>query len=173
MARLFFALPVSLLADPIVAWRAARPWPGEPVPATNLHLTLAFLGEVTAQQRTQLEAIAARLHCPPLTIPLDSCGWFGRAKAAWIGPERWPNELSVLVRELQRHCTRLGLGNGELHYRPHITLSRKAAAAPEPAPAPDFVLHADSFCLYQSVSSEEGVRYEPLACWPLRKRVTA
>ena len=32
-------------------------------------------------------------------------------------------------------------------------------------------LRADRFCLYQSVSTPDGVHYEPLACWPLRARV--
>ena len=52
-------------------------------------------------------------------------------------------------------------------------LSRKAAEAPEALPAPDFVLQADSFCLYRSVSTPDGVHYEPLACWPLRARAKA
>ncbi|MGL5977300.1 MAG: RNA 2',3'-cyclic phosphodiesterase, partial [Aeromonas sobria] len=26
------------------------------------------------------------------------------------------------------------------------------------------------FCLYQSISTSDGVRYQPLACWPLRTR---
>ena len=67
----------------------------------------------------------------------------------------------------------LGLGNGEQGYRPHVTLSRKAGEAPGELPAPDFLLRADRFCLYQSVSTLDGVHYEPLACWPLRARAKA
>lgn len=171
MARLFFALPADNLADAIIRWRDARPWPGQAVPAANLHLTLAFLGEADEKQTHELMQQAAKLHCPPLTIELDGCGWFSRAKAAWIGPAQWPNELSVFARELQRLGSRLGLGNGEQHYHPHVTLSRKAAEAPQDSPAPRFTLLAREFCLYQSVSSEQGVRYEPLARWPLRKRI--
>ncbi|KUE80509.1 2'-5' RNA ligase [Aeromonas schubertii] len=173
MSRLFFALPARELAAPIQAFRDGRPWPGVPVPPDNFHLTLAFLGEASDEQRQLLMTAAARLHCPPLTIPLDTCGWFARARAAWIGPAHWPNELSVFARELQRLGARLGLGNGKQHYHPHVTLSRKASEAPGAEPAPSFSLGADSFCLYESVSTEQGVRYRPLACWPLRSRVSA
>ena len=126
-----------------------------------------------ADETTQARLIAAaeRQHCPPFSVHLDQTGWFQRAKAAWVGPGEWPNELTVLARALRRHGEKLGLGNGEQGYRPHVTLSRKAGEAPDELPAPDFLLRADRFCLYQSVSTPDGVHYEPLACWPLRARV--
>lgn len=170
MPKLFFALPLPTLAPELIAWREQRPWPGLPVPESNLHLTLAFLGEADEATQASLVAAAERQHCPPFRIRLDQAGWFNRAKAAWVGPREWPNELNVLARALRRHGEKLGLGNGEQGYRPHITLSRKAAEAPEALPAPDFVLQADRFCLYRSVSTPDGVHYEPLACWPLRAR---
>jgi hypothetical protein len=36
-----------------------------------------------------------------------------------------------------------------------VTLSRKAGEAPADLPAPDFVLQADHFCLYQSVTTQD------------------
>ncbi|WP_043129668.1 RNA 2',3'-cyclic phosphodiesterase [Aeromonas media] len=173
MPRLFFALPLHQLAPALIAWREQRSWPGLPVPEINLHLTLAFLGEADEATQTRLIAAAGQQRCPPFSVHLDQTGWFARAKAAWVGPREWPNELNVLARALRRHGEKLGLGNGEQGYRPHITLSRKAAEAPEALPAPDFVLQADRFCLYRSVSTPDGVHYEPLACWPLRARAKA
>ena len=173
MPRLFFALPLHQLAPALIDWRERRPWPGLPVPERNLHLTLAFLGEADEATQARLISAAGQQRCPPFSVHLDQTGWFARAKAAWVGPSEWPNELNVLARALRRHGEKLGLGNGEQGYRPHITLSRKAAEAPEALPAPDFVLQADSFCLYRSVSTPDGVHYEPLACWPLRARAKA
>ena len=173
MPRLFFALPLHQLAPALIDWRERRPWPGLPVPERNLHLTLAFLGEADEATQARLISAAAQQRCPPFSVHLDQTGWFQRARAAWVGPSEWPNELNVLARALRRHGEKLGLGNGEQGYRPHVTLSRKAAEAPEALPAPDFVLQADSFCLYRSVSTPDGVHYEPLACWPLRARAKA
>ncbi|MBF3346235.1 RNA 2',3'-cyclic phosphodiesterase, partial [Pseudomonas aeruginosa] len=45
--RLFFALPCPPpLAERIGRWRDDRPLPGRQVATANLHLTLAFLGQV-------------------------------------------------------------------------------------------------------------------------------
>ncbi len=49
--RLFFALTLpDAMQQEIVQWRAGHfsPEAGRPVAAANLHLTLAFLGEVSA-----------------------------------------------------------------------------------------------------------------------------
>ena len=170
MAKLFFALPVDDLATELILWRDQRSWPGVLVPQENLHLTLAFLGEAEEAMVAPLIAAVNRQHCPPLSIPLDEVGWFSRARAAWIGPRQWPNELTVLANALQRHGERFGLGNGDQHYRPHITLSRKAPEPPVREPAPHFMFTVNRFCLYQSVSCPDGVCYIPRATWPLQRR---
>ena len=173
-ARVFFALwPEAALAERLatLAEAQAAAVGGRAMARETLHLTLAFLGEADETTQARLIAAAERQHCPPFSVHLDQTGWFQRAKAAWVGPGEWPNELTVLARALRRHGEKLGLGNGEQGYRPHVTLSRKAGEAPGELPAPDFLLRADRFCLYQSVSTPDGVHYEPLACWPLRARV--
>ncbi|MBS0976282.1 2'-5' RNA ligase family protein, partial [Serratia rubidaea] len=51
--RLFFALPLpDSLQQQVIRWRADAfaPQDGRPVAAANLHLTLAFLGEVSSQK---------------------------------------------------------------------------------------------------------------------------
>ena len=49
--RLFFALPCPPpLAERIGRWRDDRPLPGRQVATANLHLTLAFLGQVPYAQ---------------------------------------------------------------------------------------------------------------------------
>lgn len=171
MPKLFFALPLPKLAPAITDWREQHPWPGLPVPKANLHLTLAFLGEADEATQARLIAAAEQQHCPPFTVRLDQTGWFARAKAAWVGPREWPNELNALARALRRHGEKLGLGNGEQGYRPHVTLSRKASEAPSELLVPNFEVQADRFCLYRSVSTPDGVCYEPIACWPLRARI--
>ncbi|MGL5947760.1 MAG: RNA 2',3'-cyclic phosphodiesterase [Aeromonas sp.] len=175
MAKLFFALPATAISADLSAWRAAQPWPGEWVPPENFHLTLAFLGHASPEQTAALMTRASRQHCPPLRITLDSVGYFARPKVAWVGPQVWPNELTVLAHALRHHGEQLGLGNGEKHYRPHVTLARKAPIAPPMAlnaalARAQLTLCAQAFALYQSVSTPNGVRYEPLASWPLRPR---
>lgn len=71
--RLFFAIELPAdVREQIVAWRAAH-FPGEagrPVAADNLHLTLAFLGEVSADKQKALAALAGRIRQPGFTLTL-------------------------------------------------------------------------------------------------------
>ncbi|MGL9723281.1 2'-5' RNA ligase family protein [Sodalis sp. (in: enterobacteria)] len=97
--RLFFALTLPpALCRQLVAWRAAR-FPaetGRPVAQANLHLTLAFLGNVGAAQEQALRDRAARNGCyqnslpfhphislwrqatRPVALPPDTPGWTTR-----------------------------------------------------------------------------------------------
>ena len=72
--RLFFALELPAeVQRQIVHWRAAS-FPedaGRPVTAANLHLTLAFLGEVSADKQRALSAMAERIRQPGFTLTLD------------------------------------------------------------------------------------------------------
>jgi len=80
--RLFFALELpSAVQKQIVQWRATH-FPedaGRPVAADNLHLTLAFLGEVSAEKQRALAALAGRLRQPGFTLTLDDAGQWLRS----------------------------------------------------------------------------------------------
>ena len=115
--RLFFALELpSAVQKQIVQWRASH-FPedaGRPVAADNLHLTLAFLGEVSAEKQRALAALAGRLRQPGFTltlrdarqavpIPAPGFHWsfpvnefvlyessFGRGRTRYTALERYP-----------------------------------------------------------------------------------
>lgn len=78
--RLFFALwPSDEARAALAGWRDALPRPGgRPTAARNLHLTLAFAGDVDAETRTCLEQAAARVRGEPFSLPLDRLGVFKR-----------------------------------------------------------------------------------------------
>lgn len=86
--RLFFALELpSAVQKQIVQWRATH-FPedaGRPVAADNLHLTLAFLGEVSAEKQRALAALAGRLRQPGFTLTLDDAGQWLRSRVVWLG----------------------------------------------------------------------------------------
>ncbi|EDV2239190.1 RNA 2',3'-cyclic phosphodiesterase, partial [Salmonella enterica subsp. enterica serovar Typhimurium] len=75
--RLFFAidLPDDARAQ-IIAWRAAHfaSEDGRPVAAANLHLTLAFLGDVSSDKQHALAQLAGRIRQPGFTLHLDDAG---------------------------------------------------------------------------------------------------
>ena len=62
--RLFFAIELpGEVREQLIHWRAAQfpPEAGRPVAADNLHLTLAFLGDVSAEKQHALTQLAGRI----------------------------------------------------------------------------------------------------------------
>lgn len=172
--RLFFALvPDPGAATAIGAWRD-RHLPGQsrPVPLGNLHITLAFLGEVGEFRLERLcESVDGLSTAPgpaPLSLHIDQLGYWPKPGVCWIGPREWPHSLEDLARRLGEVGVEHGCKRQRGRYTPHITLLR-GCRAPPPAPLqpPAFELSFDSFCLFQSRQGKRGVHYEPLADWAL------
>lgn len=166
--RLFFAL----WPDPRQRHELQRCFPlladspGRPVLPGNLHLTLAFPGNVDATTRNCLERVADGIRLPPFTICLDHFGYWKHPKVIWYGPTEDPIELVRLAEGLGAAMRSCGLTPDPRPYRPHVTLLRKAVGMPE-IEAPRMVWRAEGFALVLSQGSDEGVRYSVLRQWPL------
>ncbi|ORM74865.1 2'-5' RNA ligase, partial [Pantoea deleyi] len=94
--RLFFALSLpDDMQQALVRWRADT-FPagaGVPVAAANLHLTLAFLGEVTPETSQRLQTLASRIVQPGFDLDLDDAGHWPRPGVVWLGCQRAPRGL--------------------------------------------------------------------------------
>ncbi|MDF0732101.1 RNA 2',3'-cyclic phosphodiesterase [Pseudomonas entomophila] len=167
--RLFFALSVGDAQRRALAqWRRGLGLrSGKPVPAENFHLTLLFLGDVDAAQVPALCAAVDNLKRPgaPLRLVLDRLQAWPRPGVLVLAPGDTPPALRQLAYALQQAVLPLGIGGEQARdYRPHLTLSRDfRGQAPEAQVAPDFLLSARQFTLYES---RKG-RYWPLAEWSL------
>ena len=85
--RLFFAIELpTTIQRQIVRWRADcfPPEAGRPVAAANLHLTLAFLGDVSTEKQRALAAMAGRIAQPEFTLHLDDAGQWPRSRVVWL-----------------------------------------------------------------------------------------
>ncbi|TKI08803.1 RNA 2',3'-cyclic phosphodiesterase [Martelella alba] len=169
--RLFFAIALpDDLRRRIVAWRAGHfpPDVGRPVAAENLHLTLAFLGEVAAGKEQALRAAAGRLRQPGFDITLDDCGHWPRPGVVWLGLRRPPAGLVRLAQWLRDRAARNGCYQSPTPFHPHITLWRQAFSTIALPPAgPGWRTEAHTFHLYQSVYVNGRHRYLALESWPL------
>ncbi len=109
--RLFFALSLpDALQQQVIRWRAEAfaPEAGRPVAAANLHLTLAFLGEVTAQKELALRKLAGRIVQPGFSMRLDDLGHWPRPGVVWLGTRRAPRGLLQLAELLRSQAARSG-----------------------------------------------------------------
>lgn len=128
--RLFFAidLPDDARAQ-IIAWRAAHfaSEDGRPVAAANLHLTLAFLGDVSNDKQRALAQLAGRIRQPGFTLHLDDAGQWLRSRVVWLGMRQPPRGLLQLANMLRAQAARSGCYQSPQPFHPHITLLRDAS----------------------------------------------
>ena len=169
--RLFFALwPDDALRQQLR--QRCRPLldqpGGRPVASENLHLTLAFLGRVDAEQRACVEGMADAIHCPRFSLQLDRVGLWPRPRVLWLAPTCMPAALTGLAADLHRGAEACGLKLDARPYRAHVTLKRKLRQAPaEAASIRPITWSAQAFVLVRSISAPQGVIYEPVKRWAL------
>jgi len=126
--RLFFALwPDEAVRRGLerVGAELARRAQGKAVPAGKVHMTLAFLGEVTQDRFAALADAASRVAGKPFDLVLDEVGAFRSARVAWMGSSAAPPALAALQSGLDAQLRREGF---ELESRPfaaHVTLVRR------------------------------------------------
>jgi 2'-5' RNA ligase len=168
--RLFFALwPDEAVRDQLRAAQAAMPRRGgRPVHVDDVHVTLAFLGQVEAERRACMEEAAAGVRGAPFDLVIDRQGYWPRPRVAWCAPAELPEPLRDLVQCLGRVLRPCGFEPERRPYSPHVTLFRDSRAVPEGPlelpvrwPCRDFVLVASV------PSAAPGPRYQVLARWPL------
>lgn len=169
--RLFFAieLPADARAQ-IVHWRAAHfaPEAGRPVAADNLHLTLAFLGDVSADKKQALATLAGRIRQPAFTLTLDDAGQWLRSRVVWLGTRQSPRGLLQLANMLRAQAARSGCYQNPQPFHPHVTLLRDAShAVAIPAPGFCWSFPVTKFTLYASSFTRGRTRYTPLQRWTL------
>ena len=172
--RAFFGLPVpeaqrAALGAFLAANAEAAPrfrW----TPATNLHLTVRFVGSV---DRGLVEGIAERLDGLALRsfdLELGDLGTFKRGRlvrVVWQGLRSGAEPLTTLAARVDAECEAAGLAGEKRSFQAHLTLARARArdgAALPPLPAPPRLTswRANELVLYASRLSKTGAVYEPL-----------
>jgi 2'-5' RNA ligase len=182
--RLFVALwpPADVVAQlgTVLAEVAGKAAPGPGVRwsgAGQLHLTVAFLGEVDDLHRSRVEQRLARVatRYPPLTLRLDGAGRFGdRVLYLRVAGDR--EGLGRLAASVAAAARRAGVRLEERAFRAHLTLARGRAGAdlrPLVAALDGYRsagwTAAELHLVRSRLGGGEGGRaaYDTVAAWPL------
>ena len=171
--RLFFAIELpGDVQQQIVHWRAAS-FPGDagrPVAAANLHLTLAFLGEVSADKQRARSAMAGRMRQPGFTLTLADAGQGLRSRVVWLGNRQPHRGVLRFATMLGDRAARSGCYQSPQPFHPHIPLLRDARhAVPIPPPGFSWAFAVNEFVLYESSFSRGRTRYQALERYPFDK----
>ncbi len=176
--RAFVALPLAEDTKAALLRLQSTLPVGKPVPEDNLHLTLAFLGDVGEDVVEPLHDLlsAARLPAPEITF--DGLGTFAEMERGLVFAAVHPTgTLTALHAKVAQLARTAGADLPRRRFRPHVTLTRAnkqpqgpardrlAAAMGQTADIPGFT--ARRMCLYQSDLTPNGARHEVIASYPL------
>jgi len=169
--RLFFALwpdPATRAVIGAVAQDVAAEAGGRAVNASNIHLTLAFLGDQPATSLPMLRALAAAVELVPFQLALDDIGCFRKSGVAWLGASMTPSGLASLRDRLAHALGDSGIALDTRPFAPHLTLARHITVAVGRRLAQPILWAAASFALVSSKTLPEGARYRVLEVWRAR-----
>lgn len=138
---------------------------GRAIPVENLHLTLAFLGEVEERHVADLMDLARGIAVSPFELMLDEIGYWPRHRLAWAGCQSLPPEGQLLLRSLMQSLAGRGFPVESRPFVPHVTLVRHTRCA-EAALEHPIVWPISEFRLVESVLLPTGSHYRSLASWP-------
>jgi RNA 2',3'-cyclic 3'-phosphodiesterase len=108
------------------------------VAPTSIHLTLTFLGDVSASRIPEIEE-RLRTECPPcrpFSFTGEGVGCFPnlrRPSVVWVGVSEPTGSLKRLLRAVERALKPLGFVPEERAFTPHLTLGRTNRMAPSAA----------------------------------------
>jgi len=186
-SRLFVAVPaadevradVGKLMEKVAGGPITERGPGQPrwVRVDDLHLTLRFLGATPDERQAEIAAAlaTAAAETAPFRVVLSGGGAFPSAYAPrvlWIGIAEGSDDLTGLVRHLNRELAPLGFPAETRPFTPHLTLARtdgvagadeRARVLTEAARDLRLTWQADRIVLYKTLVGRGPVHYEGLA----------
>lgn len=128
---------------------------GNYVPAQNLHLTLAFIGEYRDPE--QVKRILASVPLPAFRLALSEKGNFGNI--LWAGV-KGNQKLKTYVRDLRAALKNAGIPFEDDRFTPHITLIRKVSArSPYQVHLPKAEMEVKRASLMKSETKDGKVTY--------------
>lgn len=147
------------------------------VPREQIHLTLAFLGDVDDDGVTRLTNRLSRIHVPAFTLRFSESGCFPdrrRPRVLWVGLEH-ESRLLNLAANVHETVTDCGIELEKRPFSPHITLAR--IKVPKPKEVGRFLdrhlqkklpsLAVREFILFQSRLTPEGAIHTPVRSFQL------
>lgn len=171
-ARLFFApWPDEALRSRLVdvAGWLRKSMSGKWVRPENLHLTLAFLGDVSVERVPDVLRIGAETAGTGFTLTLDRAEFWPRNGIICLGTSEMPPALKELAGNLAGRLGEVGFAMEKRAFRAHLTLARKGRSDRTRIELPEPISwKVDGFRLVESRLSQEGSVYIRRETWPLQ-----
>lgn len=163
--RLFFAIwPTPGIATLLNAWsRTAQVECGGRValPA-NIHLTLAFLGDVSPGRVKRLAECGRRAGGAAHSLALEEARYWKHNRVVWAGPRAIPPALGALAEALNQELIAADFPTEAREFNAHVTLIRQARLPRMLPGLPTIVWPVSEMVLVRTQLSSTGSSYAML-----------
>lgn len=141
------------------------------VPARNYHVTVAFIGEVTAGELDALCEVGALQRAAAPALSLDRCEHWPEARVVVAAAGRAPPALVALSARLHRAAARCvsrpAAARAPRPLRAHVTLARKVSQASVQQELSALEWRAPALTLVRSDTGAPHSIYTVVDTWPL------
>lgn len=166
--RLFVAVwPTASVLGRIEEIQAQLPPKGRNVRPANVHLTLAFLGDVAPARLAECERALGGVEASAFELVLDRIDVWRRSRIVWLGTRVEAAPVQLLAEQVSTRLADVGFARESRPFRTHVTLARKLGRLP---PLPEFrpvEWPVQGFTLTASELSPAGARYRNVREWSL------
>ena len=180
--RVFFALWPSEALQRAFAHatrKVVRASGGRPVPADNLHVTLAFIGSVPERRIPELKLIADQVaatfpqQATPLRLTFDRIEHWKKPQIicaiAGAQPEGAVAAVHSLANTLKQAAVSAGFAPDLKPFQAHVTVARKVARPTRSPDMPSVLWSFTDFALVESRTEAAGALYSVMDSWTLAK----
>ncbi len=130
-----------------------------PMQRRNLHMTLAFIGNIDAPGANEVARACDALAIDSFDWSIDCLGWFPRARVMWAGGEV-NGPLESAVDSARTQLDELCIGYDRKPFVPHVTLFRDVRRFDRSGPLePALPWHTAHVALYAAARDERGPLY--------------
>jgi 2'-5' RNA ligase len=138
------------------------------VTPANLHVTLLFLGYVSAEQEQEIRQEAATIVVPKIAICFNQLSYWKKPGVLCLTSTENSPDAIRLVSDLTIAAKKLDIVIDDRPYKPHVTLAKKAKGSwvKEFEPINWFAM---SFCLVESIAHADGSEYRIIGQWDLQQ----
>jgi RNA 2',3'-cyclic 3'-phosphodiesterase len=140
----------------------------------NIHLTLKFLGNVSAPRLGEVKSSLRQLAFPAFNAEIQGVGAFPNLKhmnVIWVGVEEGWSQVEQIYEQVEKLLSGLGFAKETRPFSPHITIARVRSGRKRDEIA-NFLQHlsdesfgtitVDKVRLKQSILSGSGPKYSTL-----------
>jgi len=170
--RLFFALKPAMEQSVALTAQVAPLIAGaQPMPASNVHATLCFIGAIEQDKLDLLRSAMAEVRGHRVALCFDTLEHWEGPKVVCATASRESEAAAALASAIAKAAVGVGFSPDIKPFRAHLTLARKfrrdlSVEYPQPL-VPATHMNSSEFFLMESRRGEAGSIYSAVDSWPL------